>query len=284
MRAWLITAMLLVGAADAKAQTMRPFSTFRQWHGETGLTARLEYASGTLRVGPGNPDELYRMDVSYDENRFVPLSDYDAAGSNVVLGVAAASGGGVRLVSQNQLGQTARVGFSPRSELSLDVELGAVDGDLDLGGLRVTDLDLSAGASRATVRFSRPNGVRCSAANLRAGAAALTVSGLGNSRCDRIAFEGGMGKVRLDFGGSWTSNSRVEVRMALGEVTLVLPRQIGVSVSLDKFLSSFEPEGLTRRGTSYRSPGYEQAARHLDINVSTAAGAVRVEWEGARGK
>ena len=40
--------------------------------------------------------------------------------------------------------------------------------------------------------------------------------------------------------------------MALGEVTLRLPRQVGVRITLDKFLSSFDPQGLVRRGTSYR--------------------------------
>ncbi len=284
MRAVFVLVTLLLCAGHAEAQSMRPFSTFRQWHGETRLAARIEYAAGELRVGAGPTDELYHMNVSYDEDRFRPLSDYDASGGTVRLGVAADGGGGVRVISQHQLRQTAGVAFSPKADLSLDVQLGAVDGDLDLGGLRVTDLDLSAGASRAVVRFSRPNGTRCRMAKLSAGAAELSVSGLGNSRCDRIAFEGGVGKVTLDFGGAWTTSSRVDVRMALGEVTLRLPREIGVSVTLDKFLSSFDPEGLEREGPSYRSPGYDQATRHLDIAVSTAAGAVRIEWVGEKEK
>lgn len=280
MRRFLLAIPLLFCSADAAAQSMRPFSTFRQWHGETRLAVKLEYAAGTLRVGAGSAGELYRMDVTYDEDRFVPVSDFDAPGGAVRLGLAAEGRGGVRVVSQNQLRQSAGVALSPRPDLALDVELGAVDGELDLGGLRVSDLDLSAGASRATVRFSTPNGIRCRAVNLRAGAAQLSVLGLGNSRCDRITFEGGVGQVTLDFGGAWTSDSRVEVHMALGELTLRLPRRVAVSVTLDKFLSSFEPEGLERQGTGYRSPGYEQAARHLDIDIFTAGGAVKVEWSG----
>jgi hypothetical protein len=278
VRAQLLAFLFMLAAVDAGAQSMRPFSTYRQWHGEPRLAARLEYAAGELRLGAGRPDELYRMDVSYDQERYVPVSDFDASGAAVTLGVNAEGAGGVRVVSRNQLKQTAAVAFSPSSDLALQVELGAVVGDLDLGGLRVTDLDLSAGASRATVRFSKPNGTRCRMASLKAGAAELDVTNLGNSRCDRIAFEGGVGKVRLDFGGTWTSSSRVDVTMALGEVTLRLPREIGVSITLDKFLTRFEPEGLERHGTSYRSVGYDQAQRHLDIAVSTAAGSVNVEW------
>jgi hypothetical protein len=279
MRRVLLSLLALaLGASGAAAQSMRPFSTYRQWHGETRLDARLEYAAGALRLAAGRPNELYRMDVLYDGERYVPVSAFDAARGGVALGLRASGEGGLRVVSRNQLRQTASVTFSPRSDLALAVTIGAVDGDLELGGLRLTDLKLEAGASRATVRFSQPNAARCRAATLTAGAAELSVLGLGNSRCDRITFEGGVGRVTLDFGGAWTSSSQVAVKMALGEVALRLPRGVGVRITLDKFLASFEPQGMVRRGTSYLSPGYDQATRHLDIDVTTAIGGVTVDW------
>jgi hypothetical protein len=279
MRRALAAALALVlGASGASAQTMRPFSTYRQWHGETSTVARLDFAAGALRLAAGRPNELYRMDVLYDGERYEPVSDFDAALGNVTLGLRTAGDGGIRVVSKRQLGQTASVTFSPRSDLALAVALGAVDGDLDLGGLRLTSLDLEAGASRATVRFSQPNGARCRDAVLSSGAAELTVLGLGNSRCDRIAFEGGVGRVTLDFSGTWTSSSHVSVKMALGQVELRLPRQVAVRLTLDKFLATFEAEGLVRRGNAYVSPGYDQAARHLDIDITTAVGGVTLDW------
>jgi hypothetical protein len=279
MRRLLLTVLALVaGASGLPAQSMRPFSTYRQWHGETSTDARLEFAAGALRLAAGRPNELYRMDVLYDGGRFQPVSDYDAARGGVTLGLRTAGDGGLRVVSKSQLRQTASVTFSPRADLALAVTLGAVDGDLELGGLRLTALDLQAGASRATVRFSQPNAARCRNATLSSGAAELSVIGLGNSRCERIAFEGGVGRVTLDFGGAWTSSSQVSVRMALGEVALRLPRQVGVRLTLDKFLATFEPQGLVRRGNTYLSPGYDQATRHLDIDVTTAVGGVAVDW------
>jgi hypothetical protein len=170
------------------------------------------------------------------------------------------------------------VTFSPRVDLDLDVRLGAVDADLELGGLRIGQLSLETGASRAVVRFSQPNGVRCRSAELRAGAAELSVIGLGNSRCDRIEFEGGVGKVTLDLSGSWSTSSQVEVKMAMGEVTLRLPRRVGIRVTLDKFFSSFQPADLVRRGNSFVSPNYDEAERRIDIDVTTAVGGVTVEW------
>jgi hypothetical protein len=257
---------------------MRPFGTFRQMHGETRLAARLEYAAGNLRVAPGRPTELYRMDLAYDDNRYLPVSDYDTQTGSVVLGLRPAGEGGVRVVSRTQLSQVAAVAFSPRVDLSLDLTLGAVDADVELGGLRVTNLEVKTGASRAVIRFSQPNAARCELATMSVGAAEVSVLGLGNSRCDEIEFEGGIGKVTLDFAGVWSSSSQVEVKMAVGELTLRLPRNVGIRLRMDKFLSSFESAGLVPRGDVFESRNYDRNQRHLDLDLTTAVGGVNVEW------
>jgi hypothetical protein len=274
----LIALVISLATSPAAAQSMRPFATFRQMHGETRLSAKLEYAAGSLRLGPGQPAELYRMDLSYDDDRFVPLSDFDASRGSVLLGLRAAGDAGVRVVSRNQLQQVAAVAFSPRVDVDLELALGAVDAEVDLGGLRVSSLDVNTGASRSLIRFSRPNLVRCRKAEFSAGAAELTVIGLGNSRCDEIAFEGGMGKVTLDFAGTWSSSARVQVKMAMGELTLRLPRKVGVRIAMDKFLSSFSTVGFVRQGEAFQSPNYDRSQRHLDLDLTTAMGGVKVEW------
>jgi hypothetical protein len=274
---------LALGAGSAAAQSMRAFSTFRQLHGETRLRADLHYLAGGLRVAPGRANELYRMDASYDEERYRPTSDYNAATGAVDLGLEAAGTGGLRVLSTRQLRQDANVAFSPAVDLDLDVTLGAVDADLELGGLSLSALTMQAGASQAVVRFSQPNRSRCRSAEITTGAAELTIVGLGNSRCDRIDFEGGMGKVTLDFGGTWTSSSRAEIKMAVGELTLRLPRRAGVRLTLDRFLASFDPAGLVRTGNGFQSPGYDRAERKLDIELTSAVGGVRIEWADERG-
>jgi hypothetical protein len=278
VRAAALALALHLGAGSAGAQSMRPFSTYRQLHGETRLDATLEYAAGLLRVAPGRPTELYRMDVSYDGERFLPVSGYDAARGAVVLGLRPAGDGGLRVVSGKQLRQAANVALSPRVDLSLVLTLGATDADIELGGLRVSDWSIRTGASQAVVRFSQANGARCRHAAITAGAAELTVLGLGNSRCDRIDFEGGMGRVILDFGGAWTGSSAVAVKMAVGEVTLRLPRRVGVRLVLDKFLASFDSAGLVARNGAFESAAYAGADRRLDIALTTAVGGVKVEW------
>ena len=275
--AWFVLALVLC-AGEAPAQTMRPFSTFRQLHGQTRLDARLEYAAGTLRIGPGDQDELYRMDLSYDGERFVPVSDYDPARGSVSLGLRSSGNAGVRVSSRNQLQQVASVVLSPSVDLSLELHLGAADTEIELGGLRVNNLDLNTGASRTSVAFSRPNATRCRRAAFTAGAAEISITGLGNSRCDEIEFDGGVGSVTLDFGGSWSSSLRAKVTLAMGGLTLRLPPNVGVRITMEKFLSSFEPAGLVREGSAFVSPNYSRAARQLDIDISSAMGDVDIEW------
>jgi hypothetical protein len=278
VRRFALALGLLWWTGVAHAQTMRPFATFQQTHGENRLAVRLEYAAGNLRVTPGRAAELYRMELSYDEDRYVPVSDFDAQSGSVVLGLRPQGDGGVRVVSRNQLSQVAGVSLSPSVDLALDLTLGAVDADVELGGLRVNSLGVKTGASRTVIRFSRPNATRCRRADISAGAAEVSVLGLGNSRCDEIEFDGGMGRVMLDFSGTWSSSAQVEVKMAMGGLTLRLPRRVGVRISMDKFLSSFEPAGLVRRGDAYQSPNYDRVQRHLDLALTTAVGGVSVEW------
>jgi hypothetical protein len=268
------------GAASASAQSMRSFATFRQLHGETRLHAALDYRAGGLRITPGRANELYRMDASYDADRYSPASAYDAASGIVTLGLQPAGEGGLRVVSTRQLRQDATVAFAPSVDLDLELALGAVQADIELGGLSLAELTMEAGASQAVVRFSQPNLSRCRSAEITTGAAELTVLGLGNSRCDRFALEGGIGRVTLDFAGAWSSSTAAEIKMAVGELTLRLPRKVGVRLTLDRFLASFDPAGLVRTGNAFQSSGYDQADRKLDIAVTTAVGGVKVEWVG----
>lgn len=278
MRAAGLGVALVCWAGVLPAQTMRPFTTYRQLHGESRLAARLEFSAGRLRLVPGRPNELYRMALAYDPDRFVPLSRYDTPQNAVLLGVEAVGGPGLRVVSRHQLQQDAVVELSPQPDLGLSVSLGAVEAELDLGGLRLAELRLEAGASRTLVRFSQPNPIRCRTADISAGAAEVSILKLGNSRCDQIRVEGGIGRMTLDFGGTWTGSQRAELSLAVTELRLRLPRKAGVRITMDRLLTSFDHSGLIRRGNEWVTAGYDQAERHLDITLTTTIGGVAIDW------
>lgn len=270
--------LLLPAAARLHAQTMVDASSSRQLHGESRLDARIDYAAGTLRVAPADAATLYRLQLRYDRDRYVPLARYSAADGRVALGVETTGGPGLRVSSREHLAQDATVALSSRVDLTLDVTLGATEGELELGGLRLRSLSLKNGASRTRVGFSRPNSARCSRASFSTGAAELEVIGLGNSRCAEVALDGGVGRVTLDFSGEAAGDTRARLDMALGELVLRVPRGVGLRLTSDRLLASLETAGLTRRGGAFVSPGFERAAHHLDVNLSSTLGGVSVEW------
>jgi len=267
----------LLGAGSAHAQELKQYTSGRQFHGEVQLNARIEFGGGSLDVAAGDPGSLYAMRLAYDTERFRPVSRWNATDGAVTLGVASPDRGSIG-VSGTNLHQTAAIRFSPQVDLDLSLSLGAAISTIDLGGLRLSSVILETGASQTDVTFSKANAIRCTSAVFRSGAAALTVAGLGNSHCDRVTFEGGMGSVVLDYSGRWTGDAELAATMAVGGLTLRIPRDVGVRITTDRFLTTFQPPGFTRQGNRYVSSGDASAAHHLDVTLSTSLGGVTVEW------
>lgn len=279
MRAALaVVALASLGAGPAQAQSMRSFSAARQHHGETTLTTTIEFAAGTLRLRPTSEALLYRMVSEYDQERFRPVSRYSVVESRVTLGIESIGDWELRVPSRKHLQQSATVELSPEVDLSLNASFGAVDAELELGGLRLSTVALKTGASKVLIRFSEANATRCREARFTAGAAELKIYGLGNSRCDVIRLEGEVGTVTLDFAGAWTADMRLEATVAAGELTLRLPRTVGVRMSVEKFLATFAPEGFIRRGAEYLSADYGRTERNLEIRLTTTFAGLEIEW------
>jgi len=276
----LLAAALLVAvtASSAAAQTMRDFDYTRGLRGERQLRAVIEFAAGRLIVRPGSPERLYGLTLEYDADRFRPIGSYNPGAAEVRLGVESIRGGGLRVDRRSALPQTALIEFPGSVDLSLDVSVGAAEGSLDLGGLRLTELDLKTGASRTSVAFSKPNEGSCRTVSVSSGAGELSVSDAGNSGCRFWRLDGGVGAVTLDLGGAWPADGRFTLNMALGGVTLRVPRSLGIRVTMTGFLAGFEASGFTKSGKTYTSAGYDRAARHVDVEVTSALGGVRVEW------
>jgi Cell wall-active antibiotics response LiaF, C-terminal len=272
-------AALALAAGSARAQTLRTLTSTRQLHGERSLTVDITYAAGQFRLQPAGPGDLYRMEMRYDDSGFAPVRDYDPATGVLRLGL--------RSLHEHSTWHTGHrdepvpsleIALTPSVPMSLDVEIGAAESVVELGGLDLTAVRYQTGASKSEVRFSRPNRGSCDSLAFRAGAAEFLARGLGNADCREMSFEGGLGAVTLDFTGAWRRSAEASVHVAVGTVQLRLPRDLGVSIALDRFLASFDQAGFTKRGGVYYSDNYDSAPRHLDLHVESALGGIQVVW------
>lgn len=263
----------LPAASTARAQDWRTLNTRRQVAGERELRVDLEFGAGRLKIEPAAAGELYHAAIRYDAESFEPIAKYERG--VLKLGIEGSGRGRRKRIRD---GSQLTVGLGTDLPLDLDFAFGAVEAELELGGLRIRKAEIATGASETKLRFSEPNRHRLEKLDLTAGAAAFTATGLGNANAERIVFDGGVGDIVLDFSGEWRGDTRVEVTMGIGSLTLRLPRQVGVHLERETFLVSFDPQGLVKRGNGYYSEGWENADRRLTITVKGALGSVDIRW------
>jgi len=267
---WLVT--------SASAQTLRTLTSARQLHGETSLTVDVTYAAGRLQLGPATTGDLYRMELRYDEDHFTPVREYDPDAGVLRLGLRSLHGHTTIRSGHHDETPALDVALTPEVPLQLRVDVGAAQADVELGGLELRRLAYKTGASESHVHFSRLNPVNCDALTFEVGAADFTASDLGNSNCRTMSFRGGVGDVKLDFGGEWQTSAEANVKIGIGSLKLVLPRDLGVAITLSRFLASFDHDGFTKRGGVYYSDNYASARVRLNLTVEAAFGGIDVTW------
>jgi hypothetical protein len=271
----LVAAGVALGSTGAAAQNWRTVTSARQLWGTEPVRVSIEYGSGRLEVRPAEKPMLYRMETRYDEDQFTPLSVFSEASRTLQLGVRAREG---RRGMGTNGESRASIALSREVPLDLDLDFGAGEAQIDLGGLRLQRLDISTGASESRIRFDQPNPIRADRIQINAGAAELEVRGLGNARADRIEFHGGVGSTVLDFSGAWQANGVASVKMGIGSVVLRLPRDLGIRIDRSSFLTSFDAKGLVRRDGSYFSSNWGSARNRLTIDVEAALGSIEIDW------
>lgn len=258
---------------QGSAQDWREVTSFRQRSTETLMDVHVRYGAGKLEVGPGQPGELYRVGMRYDSDVFEPVTRYREG--NLEVGVEGV-GKGVKL--RNSEGGEMKLSLSPDVPLDLDLDFGAVEATLELGGLHVSRVSVETGASDTRLRFSEPNRTACTRFGITMGAAALEVEGLGNANCARLMVEGGFGDMTLGFGGVWRQDMAADITIALGSTTLRVPSDVGVRIEKGALLTDFSGARFHRRDGVYYSDNWDAAERKLTVDLSGAFGSIEVRW------
>ncbi len=270
----MLTAGLLSLPAMGHAQNWRTVTMSRQADGVDPVDVKVKYGAGRFKVRPTDDGLLYRMQLRYDEDAFEPVAEYGRG--RLELGVD-----NLRRsinIGRNRSGGEMDLLLGRGIPMDLKMEFGAVRADVDLGGLSLTDLSLSTGASESTIDVSRLNGSRLGTARFEVGAAEFTLRHLGNLNADRIEVDAGVGEVTLWFNGDWQRDAEVSLNMGLGSLELRFPEGLGVRLRKDSFLTSLDSEGMVKRGDYYYSLDWDDAERRVTIDLDAAFGSVRVLW------
>jgi hypothetical protein len=269
-------ALLTAFAMPLGAQSWRTVESSRQLRDSAQYRVHVRYDAGRFDVSPTSAPVLYTMTLTYDESSTTPLHRYAAATHLLELGTEGDTKRFTRTSGDQGKGEM-RLALSRSVPLDLALDLGATKSMIDLGGLQLERLKLQSGASETVVDFSSPNLTKMDLLDVNVGAATFEARNLGNANASSIRVHGGVGSVDLDFGGQWTQDANVDVELALGKLTLHVPRDIGVRLEVEKFLASFDEQGLQKRGDAYYSENWDRAKYRIRLRASTTFGGIELD-------
>lgn len=277
-RAMCAAAIVAFAGSPARAQTWRTLDVARQRSDSAPVSVSITYGTGTVGVRPTSGPLLYHMDLRFDSERSQPRHAFDPSTRKLELGLQRSD---ARFTNRrdNESGHL-QLELSTATPLDMTLDLGAVEADLDLSGLRITRLRLESGASESTLRFDSLNTVRMGVLDVSLGVASFRAQRLANANAADIHVDAGVGNVELDFGGQWTQDIELRLEATLGIVTVHVPSDVGVRVSLRKVLAAFDHEGLVQRDGAWVSPNWDSAARKLRINAETTFGKFSLDRTG----
>jgi len=261
---------------------------------EKEVRIKLESSFGTVVCSRGPSDKVMIFDLKMEDDH-KPNVDIDYRIKNDVgyLDISRESDGGNSVsLHLNDDDEDRNEGsfengkwymrFTDAVPLSIDAELGAGRGDFDMTGLDIKDFTMSAGASSTTLTFGEPNKSEIDDMEIRSGVSKFVGEKLCNANFNRLTFEGGVGSYYLNFEGELHREVNVKIKIGLGAVTIVIPRETGAKVHYqENWFSNFtiDKDFDEERKGVYVTDNYSTAEGKMNIYVESGLGSVKVKLE-----
>jgi len=161
-----------------------------------------------------------------------------------------------------------------KAPMDLTISAGAYNGQFELGGLALKNLNISDGASKVELSFSEPNQMEMAQFNYTTGASDVTMKGLANANFKTFIFNSGVGNYTLDFSGKLQQDATVSIDSGLSDLTLIIPEGVHASVTVDSTLADVSfGEGWSQLGKIYSQTG---EGPMLTIIINIGAGNLRL--------
>jgi hypothetical protein len=249
---------------------------------EKTLTAVIDVSFGDISLQHGDKNKIVVLDYDDDSEDSERLQvSYDIRGDEGILRIRLKKSSHVwgDDGSDDDHRRKLTVRLTDEIPISLDVELGAGRGDIDLSNLQMSDLRISTGASSVDMRCDKPNQITAENVGIESGVSKFTATNLCNTNFKKLKFSGGVGSYRLDFGGDLHHDASAKIEVGLGSVSVSMPRQMAAKLLYDaSFFSSFDLDddfSKTKSGV-YETDDFGDSANKLTIQIESGLGSVKV--------
>lgn len=234
----------------------------------------LEIPFGRLRVDPGAGDSIASGKVTYNVEELRPA--YSRQGRTVRIRQQFRV-----MIPTGSITNDWDFLLGTGKPYSVEVNCGAAEADLTLGGVPLTGLKVVSGAGDLKLNFDAPNPTAMVEGRFQAGAGRTQIRGLLNANAEYIKIEGGVGQTIAEFtGDALTTSGRAKISTGMGELVLVLDEDAPIRVTASVGLGDVKADrDLVRRKSGFETESYATAEHKLDIDVSGGVGSIRIEIE-----
>jgi hypothetical protein len=245
---------------------------------EERIAAEIDFTVGDIQIKRCSDNMAAIVEGEYDDRRFDFDLDYELTSTTGNLFFETADKRGKYRADDDNFWL---IELTDKLPIELTADIGAADCEMDLGGLLISRLDIDIGASDCFIAFYEPNLTVLESIRIDAGAASVTIDGLGNANFREFEFDGGVGSYDIDFSGEFDFDAQAEISVGLGSVDIRVPDHIAVRVHADDgFLSSIDLPRRhfeeTERGL-YRTANWDSASSHLDLILDVGLGSIDVD-------
>jgi hypothetical protein len=236
------------------------------------LDLTVSFGAGELYIEPG-AESLIEGTAVYNVEDFQPEIESSSSGVEIATGNLEING---LPKFQGDMENTWDLKLSDRP-IDLRIMAGAYASDLELGGLSLTGLWVTDGASDVRINFDELNQEEMDLLRYETGASNVILTNLGNANFRAMNFKGGAGNYELDFSGDMQADATVAVEAGLSSLTITVPDDLNVRVRFESGLSNISTQGSWgQSGGAYTHSG---DGPDLDITIKMGAGSLILKSE-----
>ena len=128
-----------------------------------------------------------------------------------------------------------------------------------------------------SIDFSSPNEITCDNIEIKTGISSVSVENLANAHARHVEFNGGLGSIKIDFGGKLQKDCSVHVKTGLGSIEISVPSGLNTVInSPGSFLNSVDVSGFYSQGDGVYVSDVKTGPQ-LKLDIDSGLGSVTIK-------
>ena len=216
----------------------------------TFVNVEIAFLGGTIDVSSGSR-ELMDARFEYSDMDWKPEVEYRLKNKIGNLKVSMPDIEGEININDEDLNQWD-IRLNNDIPMDLSIKLGGGEGYYDLSNLKMNSLEIRLGGGKLDIDLK-------------------------NSSLPRLDFKAVAGEATIDLSGRWHDDLDANFVCGFGELTLILPKNIGVSVKASGIMGNVDAPGFSKDGSTYTNDVYRKTKVTLYIDIFGGIGNVNLE-------